>query len=78
MKKLGAEHLEFLDILSDGKTRTYVHFMRKMGKPITPMSPTIVNKLARPLRRQGLVKQKMGGGYKITNKGLEMLKALKG
>jgi predicted transcriptional regulator len=78
MEKLGPEYIQFLDILSDGRTRTYVHFMKEMGMPLTPMSPTIVNKLARPLRKQGLVKQKLGGGYQITDKGLEMLRSLKG
>lgn len=74
MKKLGPEHIRFLQILSDGRTRTYVHFMKELGMPLTPMSPTFVNKLARPLRKAGLVKQKIGGGYVITDKGREMLR----
>ena len=76
MKKLGPEHIEFLSILSDGRTKTYVHIMKAMGEPVTPMSPTIVNNLGRPLRKQGLVKQKLGGGFQITDKGREMLKSL--
>lgn len=78
MKKLGPEHIQFLEALSDGRTKTYVGLMRGMGQPLTPMSPTIANRLGRPLRKQGLVKQKIGGGFKITDKGRDFLKAHKG
>lgn len=73
MKKLGPEHLQLLRILSDGRTKTYVHITQEMGVPLTPMSPTLVNKLARPLRKAGLVKQKLGGGFVITDAGREFL-----
>lgn len=46
--------------------------------PLTPMAPTFTSKLAWPLRKAGLVKQTMGGGYKIIDKGLAALDAAKG
>ena len=72
------DQLRFLELLADGKARTYVHVMKGFGMPLTPMSPTFTNNLAKPLRKAGLVKQMLGGGYKITDAGREALKAAKG
>ena len=70
---LTSEQIRFLEILSDGKAKTYVHVAKGFGQAVTPMSPTWTNKLAKPLKRAKLVKQTIGGGYKITDKGRDAL-----
>ncbi len=70
---LTAEQIQFLRILSDGKKKTYVHVSQGFGQPITPMSPTFTNNLAKPLLKAGLIKR-AGGGYKITDKGRAALR----
>lgn len=74
---LTPEQIRFLEILSDGKAKTYVHLSKGFGVAITPGSPTWANRLAKPLKKNKLVKQKMGGGFKITKKGREALAAAK-
>jgi hypothetical protein len=71
---LTAEQIRFLEILSDGKKKTYVHVVKGFGMPLTPTAPTFTNNLARPLRKQGLVKR-AGGGYKITEAGRAALQS---
>jgi len=67
------EQTRFLQILSDGKKKTYVHVVKGFGMPLTPMAPTFTNNLARPLLKMKLVKR-AGGGYKITDAGRAALK----
>lgn len=74
---LNSDQIRFLEILADGKKKTYVHMVKGFGMPLTPMAPTFTNKLAKPLRKLGLVKR-AGDGYKITDKGLEALNAARG
>jgi predicted transcriptional regulator len=74
---LTGEQVRFLEILADGKKKTYVHVVRGFGIALTPMAPTFTNKLAKPLLKQGLIKR-AGGGYKITDKGRAALEAAKG
>ena len=74
---LTVDQIRFLELLADGKARTYVHVVKHFGMPLTPMAPTFTNNLAKPLRKAKLVKQNIGGGYKITTAGLEALKAAK-
>jgi hypothetical protein len=66
------DQLRFLQILSDGKKKTYVHVVKGFGMPLTPMAPTFTNNLARPLLKLKLVKR-AGGGYKITDAGRAVL-----
>ncbi len=68
------DQVRFLQILSDGKKKTYVHVVKGFGMPLTPMAPTFTNNLARPLLKLKLVKH-AGGGYKITDAGLAALKS---
>lgn len=70
---LSHEQIRLLELLSDGKAKTYVHISKGFGKPLTPQAPTWTNKLAKPLKKAKLVKQTMGGGYKITQKGRDVL-----
>ncbi|MBT3336654.1 MAG: hypothetical protein HN855_06495 [Anaerolineae bacterium] len=74
--KLSREELQFLQILADGRTKTYVHIVKGFGQPLTPMAPTFTNQIAMPLLKLKLIKRAglMRGGYKITNKGLAALK----
>lgn len=74
---LTSEQIQFLQILADGKKKTYVHVVKGFGMPLTPTAPTFTNNLARPLRKAGLVKR-AGGGYKITAEGLAALEASEG
>ena len=74
--KLSNDQVRFLEILSDGKKKTYVHVVKGLGMPLTPMAPTFTNKLAKPLLRMKLVKR-AGGGYKITDEGLRALQSTK-
>ena len=74
--KLSSDQVRFLEILSDGKKKTYVHVVKGFGVPLTPMAPTFTNKLAKPLLRMKLVKR-AGGGYMITHEGLRAIQAAK-
>ncbi|MBN1120617.1 MAG: hypothetical protein JXJ17_06030 [Anaerolineae bacterium] len=65
---LTAEQRQFLQILSDGKKKTYVHIAKGFGQPVTPMSPTFTNNIAKPLLKMKLI-SRAGGGYKITDAG---------
>jgi hypothetical protein len=73
---LSNDQVRFLGILSDGKKKTYVHVVKGFGIPLTPMAPTFTNKLAKPLLRMKLIKR-AGGGYKITDAGLAVLRSAK-
>ncbi len=73
---LSNDQVRFLEILSDGKKKTYVHVVKGFGMPLTPMAPTFTNKLAKPLLQMRLVKH-AGGGYKITDEGLTALQSAK-
>ena len=69
------DQVRFLRILADGKKKTYVHVVKGFGVPLTPMSPTFTNNLAKPLLKLKLIKR-AGGGYKITDQGRAALAAL--
>ncbi len=73
--QLTDEELRFLEILSDGRRKTYVHIVRGFGKPLTPMAPTFTNRIAKRLLKLGLVERAgiLRDGYKITSKGLAVL-----
>ncbi|MCP4139467.1 MAG: hypothetical protein GY755_04105 [Chloroflexi bacterium] len=74
--KLSIEEIKFLQILADGRRKTYVHIVKGFGQPLTPMAPTFTNRIAKPLLKKKLVKKAglMRDGYKITEKGLATLK----
>lgn len=74
--KLSYEEYQFLQILSDGKRKTYVHIVKGFGQPLTPMAPTFTNRIAKPLLKQKLIKKAgvLRDGYKITDKGVAALK----
>jgi RIO-like serine/threonine protein kinase len=74
--QLSREELQFLQILADGKRKTYVHIVKGFGQPLTPMAPTFTNRIAKPLVKQKLIKKAgvLKDGYKITPKGLDALK----
>ncbi|MCP4536449.1 MAG: hypothetical protein GY832_04820 [Chloroflexi bacterium] len=73
--QLTDEESKFLDILSDGRKKTYVHIVKGFGMPLTPMAPTFTNRIAKRLRKLGLVKPAglLRDGYRITPKGLAAL-----
>lgn len=73
--KLSHEELRFLEILSDGRRKTYVHIIKGFGLALTPMAPTFTNKLAKRLLKSKLVKKAgmLRDGYSITQKGLAAL-----
>jgi len=71
---LTAEQRQFLQILSDGKKKTYVHISKGFGQPVTPMAPTFTNKIAGPLLKMKLIRR-AGGGYQITDAGREALES---
>jgi len=73
---LTGEELRFLEILSDGRKKTYVHVVKGFGMPLTPMAPTFTNKIAKRLVKLGLVKKAgvLRDGYRITPKGLAVLR----
>ena len=73
--KLSAEEFQFLQILADGRAKTYVHIVKGFGQPLTPMAPTFTNRIAKPLLKLKLVKKAglLRDGYKITEKGLAAL-----
>jgi hypothetical protein len=62
--RLTGEELRSLEILSDGRNKTYVHLVKRRGMALTPMTPTLTNRIAKPPRELELV---------ITPKGLEAL-----
>lgn len=70
------EEIRFLEILSDGGRKTYVHIVKGFGLPLTPMAPTYTNRIAARLlkvkyiERAGLLRD----GYRITARGREALK----
>jgi len=70
------EQVRFLEILSDGKKKTYVHVVKGFGMPLTPMAPTFTNQLAKPLLKMKLIRR-AGGGYRITDEGLAALRSAK-
>ena len=74
--ELSSEELKFLEILSDGRRKTYVHVVKGFGMPLTPMAPTFTNRIAKRLLKLGLVKKAgiLRDGYRITPKGLAALK----
>ncbi len=74
--QLSREELQFLQILADGKRKTYVHIVKGFGQPLTPMAPTFTNRVAKPLLKLKLIKKAgvLKDGYKITPKGLDALK----
>ena len=73
---LSSEEVQFLRILSDGRTKTYVHIVKGFGQPLTPMAPTFTNRIAKPLLKLKLIKRAglLRDGYKITNEGLAAIK----
>jgi hypothetical protein len=73
--QLSAEEIKFLEILSDGGKKTYVHVVKGFGMPLTPMAPTFTNKIAKRLLDLKLVKWAdfLHSGYTITPQGLEYL-----
>jgi hypothetical protein len=44
MIDLTEEEITFLEILADGKRKTYVHIVKGFGMPLTPMAPTFTNR----------------------------------
>jgi len=74
--RLTEEELKFLEILSDGKKKTYVHIVKGFGLPLTPMAPTLTNRIAKRLIKLGLVKKAgiLRDGFVITKKGLQVLR----
>ncbi len=74
--KLSTEEIKFLQILADGKRKTYVHIVKGFGQPLTPMAPTFTNRIAKPLLKQKLIKKAgvLRDGFKITERGLVAIK----
>ena len=72
---LTAEEVRFLEILSEGGRKTYVHVIKGFGLPLTPYAPTFTNKLARRLLELKMVERAglLRDGYRITAKGLKAL-----
>ncbi|MCJ7626719.1 MAG: hypothetical protein MUO76_24775 [Anaerolineaceae bacterium] len=72
---LSDEEKRFLEILSDGRRKTYVHIVKGLGLALTPMAPTFTNKLAKRLLKMKLVKKAgmLRDGYSITPQGLAAL-----
>ena len=75
--ELTGEELVFLEALSDGKRKTYVHIVRALGQPLTPMAPTVTNRIAKLLLKRGLIEKGglLQGGFRITKKGLGALES---
>ena len=73
--ELTDKELRFLEILSDGRKKTYVHIVKGFGMALTPMAPTFTNKIAKRLCKLGLVEKAgiLRDGYRITPKGLAAL-----
>lgn len=78
MMDLTEEEITFLEILSDGKRKTYVHIVKGFGMPLTPMAPTFTNRIAKPLKKKKLIKTAgiLRDGYKITDDGLALLRKI--
>jgi len=74
--ELTSEELKFLEILSDGGKKTYVHIVKGFGMPLTPMAPTFTNMIAKHLLKLGLIEKAgiLRDGYRITREGLMALK----
>jgi len=74
--ELSAEEFQFLQILADGRTKTYVHIVKGFGQTLTPMAPTFTNRIAKRLLKLKLVKRAglLRDGYRITNEGISTLK----
>jgi len=74
--ELSQEEYRFLEILADGKRKTYVHIIRGFGLPLTPVAPTFTNKLAKRLLNLKLVEKAglLRDGYRITPLGLQALR----
>jgi len=72
---LTEEENRFLEILSEGGRKTYVHIVKGFGLPLTPIAPTFTNRIARRLLKLGLIERAglLRDGYRITAKGLEEL-----
>ena len=67
---------QLLQILADGRRKTYVHIVKGFGQPLTPLAPTFTNRIAKRLLKLKLVKKAgiLRDGYKITSEGLAALK----
>jgi len=74
--KLSDEEIRFLEILSEGGRKTYVHIVKGFGLPLTPIAPTFTNRIAKRLLKLKLVEKAglLRDGYKITKKGLEAVR----
>ena len=73
-ESLGADELRFLQVLSDGRKRTYVHLTKEFGIPMTHHAPIWANELARRPLQLGLTRRRFGGYYEITPKGIAYLR----
>jgi RIO-like serine/threonine protein kinase len=73
---LTAEEIRFLEILSEGGRKTYVHIVKGFGLMLTPMAPTFTNRIAKRLLKLKLIERAglLHDGYRITAKGLEALR----
>lgn len=73
---LSDEEIRFLEILSEGGRKTYVHIVKGFGLPLTPMAPTFTNRIAKRLLKLGLVERAglLRDGYRISAKGLRELR----
>jgi DNA-binding Lrp family transcriptional regulator len=73
---LTAEETRFLEILSEGGRKTYVHIVKGFGLPLTPMAPTFTNRIAKRLLKLGLIQRAgmLRDGYSITPQGLQTLR----
>jgi uncharacterized protein YjhX (UPF0386 family) len=69
------EEIRFLEILSEGGRKTYVHIVKGFGLPLTPIAPTFTNRIAKRLLKLKLVEKAglLRDGYRITKKGLESI-----
>jgi uncharacterized protein YjhX (UPF0386 family) len=74
--KLSDEEVRFLEILSEGGRKTYVHVVKGFGLPLTPIAPTFTNRIAKRLLKLKLVERAglLRDGYRITKKGLEAIR----
>ena len=74
--KLSDDEFQLLQILADGRRKTYVHIVKGFGQPLTPLAPTFTNRIAKRLLKLKLVKKAgiLRDGYKITSEGLAALK----
>lgn len=66
----------FLQILSDGKKRRWPKIAKELGMIVAPGALIQVKRVSKRLRKMGLVKR-VGialDGYRITDKGMSVLK----